>query len=57
MAIFKLIRSVLLSDVVVVGMVVLLVSLLLAFGVMVLSWLIYNERYGVGLLEFIQLFL
>jgi|TARA_Y100000310_G_scaffold315557_2_gene366257 hypothetical protein len=55
MAILKLIRAIILSDVVIVSLVVLLVSFLLAFGALLLSWTLYNERYGISLMEFLQL--
>lgn len=52
---YKLIRAVLFSDVVIALAAVCLVSVLLAFGAFLLTWLVYNKRYGISLLDFMQL--
>lgn len=55
MGMYKLIRAVLFSDVVIALAAVCLVSVLLAFGAFLLTWLVYNKRYGISLLDFMQL--
>ena len=45
------------NDALIAALAVLAVSFLACFGVAVLTWFTYRERYGVGFIEYLRLFL
>ena len=45
------------NDALIAAVAVLAVSFLACFGVAVLTWFTYRERYGVGFIEYLRLFL
>jgi hypothetical protein len=51
----KIVRAVVLSDVVISTLLILLVTGSMSMGVFFLSWLIYNERHGISLADYSRL--
>ncbi|MCY3620950.1 MAG: hypothetical protein OXH68_04465 [Gammaproteobacteria bacterium] len=45
------------NDALIAAVAVLAVSFVACFGVAVITWLTYRERYGVGFLEYLRIFL
>lgn len=45
------------NDALIAAVAVLAVSFIACFGVAVITWLTYRERYGVGFIEYLRLFL
>ena len=45
------------SDALIAALAVLAVSFFACFGVAVITWFTYRERYGVGFIEYLRLFL
>lgn len=45
------------SDALIAAVAVLAVSFFACFGVAVVTWFTYRERYGVGFIEYLRLFL
>ena len=45
------------NDALIAAVAVLAVSFMACFGVAVLTWFTYRERYGVGFIEYLRLFL
>ena len=45
------------NDALIAAVAVLAVSFFACFGVAVLTWFTYRERYGVGFIEYLRLFL
>lgn len=45
------------SDALIAAVAVLAVSFVACFGVAVITWLTYRERYGIGFLDYLRLFL
>ena len=45
------------NDALIAAVAVLAVSFIACFGVAVLTWFTYRERYGVGFIEYLRLFL
>lgn len=45
------------SDALIAALAVLAVSFIACFGVAVITWFTYRERYGVGFIEYLRLFL
>ena len=51
------ILRVLKSDALIAAVAVVAVSFVACFGVAVITWFTYRERYGVGFIEYLRLFL
>lgn len=45
------------NDALIAAVAVLAISFVACFGVAVLTWFTYRERYGVGFIEYLRLFL
>lgn len=45
------------NDALIAAVAVLAVSFIACFGVAVITWFTYRERYGVGFIEYLRLFL
>ena len=45
------------NDALIAAVAVLAVSVIACFGVAVITWFTYRERYGVGFVEYLRLFL
>ena len=45
------------SDTLIAAVAVLAVSFIACFGVAVITWFTYRERYGVGFIEYLRIFL
>ncbi len=45
------------SDALIAAVAVLAVSFIACFGVAVITWFTYRERYGVGFIEYLRIFL
>ena len=45
------------SDTLIAAVAVLAVSFIACFGVAVITWFSYRERYGVGFIEYLRIFL
>lgn len=45
------------NDALIAAVAVLAVSFMACFGVAVITWFTYRERYGVGFIEYLRLFL
>lgn len=45
------------NDTLIAALAVLAVSFIACFGVAVITWFTYRERYGVGFIEYLRLFL
>lgn len=51
----KLLRAVFLNDLVTASSVVIAVSLVTAFFWLVLSWMVYQDRYGIGFADYLKM--